>query len=139
LALDHPDSFIYCNWLAVQPFVPFEPLVICLLVSFMTYDNISPLHLTGRTIGTTQPRNRRDWGKQSTARQQGIAFVPLTLESFGGVLGVAVAELRKLAAALARHTGQEEAEACRHLFSRLSILANRIPSFPGAQRDGDRE
>ncbi len=74
--------------------------------------------------------------------------MPLALDSFGGVHEVAVPELRKLAAALARHTGQEEAEACRHLFSRLSvllqrgsatILANRIPVFPDARIDGDRD
>jgi predicted acyl esterase len=52
-------------------------------------------------------------------------WMPLALESFGGVHEVAVAEVRKLAAALARHTGQEEAEACRHLFSRLAILLQR--------------
>jgi hypothetical protein len=56
--------------------------------------------------------------------------------------------VRKLAAAMARHTEQEEAEACRHLFSRLSILlqrgnvailANRIHTFPREQMvlDGD--
>jgi hypothetical protein len=50
-----------------------------------------------------------------------------------------LAEVRKLAAALlARHNGQE-AEACRHLFSRLAIAlqrgksANRIPTFPDPQ------
>jgi hypothetical protein len=85
-------------------------------------------------------------GAAEACRQQGITFVPLAFESLGGVHVVAVAEVRKLAAALARHTGQEEAEACRHLFSRLSIvlqrgnaaiLANRIPSFPDPQTDGD--
>jgi hypothetical protein len=57
-----------------------------------------------------------------------------------------LAEVRKLAAALVRHNGQE-AEACRYLFSRLSIalqrgnstiLANRLPTFPDPQTDGDQ-
>jgi hypothetical protein len=91
---------------------------------------------------------RKVLGAEAACRQQGIAFVPLAFESFGGMHKVALAEVQKLAAALARHTGQEEAEACRHLFSRLSILlqrgnaaiiANRIPTFPDAQIDGDRE
>ncbi len=58
---------------------------------------------------------------------------------------VAVTELGRLAAALARHTGQEEAEALRHLFGRLSILimrgnsalfTNRIPDYPQPEIDG---
>ena len=58
------------------------------------------------------------------------------------------AEGKKLAAALARHTGQEEGEACQHLFSRLSILLqkgnaaillNRIPRYPEGVVDGDQE
>ena len=91
---------------------------------------------------------RRMLVAEVACRQQGIAFVPLAFESFGGMHEVALAEARKLAAALARHTGQEEAEACRHLFSRLSILlqrgntailANRIPNYPDAQIDGVRD
>ena len=91
---------------------------------------------------------RKMGGAAAACRQQGIAFMPLAFESFGGMHEVALAEARKLAAALSRHTGQEEAEACRHLFSRLSILlqrgnavilANRIPSFPGAETDGDSD
>ena len=34
-------------------------------------------------------------------------------------------EVRKLAAALLRHTGQEEGEAQRHLWGRLGILLQR--------------
>ena len=54
----------------------------------------------------------------------------------------------ELAAALARHSGQEEGEACQHLFSRLSILLqkgnaaillNRIPRYPEGVVDGDQE
>ena len=48
-------------------------------------------------------------------------------------------EVRKLGAALARHTGQEESEAIGHLWGRLGvlvqrgnsvILGNRVPSLP---------
>ena len=54
-------------------------------------------------------------------------------------------EIRKLASALARQTGQEEKEARSHLFQRLSILlvrgncalfVNRIPENISADIDG---
>ena len=54
-------------------------------------------------------------------------------------------EVKKLGAALARHTGQEEGEAVSHLWSRLSILlqrgnaailGNRNPAIPRAHIDG---
>ena len=53
--------------------------------------------------------------------------------------------MRKLESALARHTGQDEAEAVSHLWGRLgillqrgnaAILGNRIPALPDPQRDG---
>ena len=56
-----------------------------------------------------------------------------------------VREIRKLAAALARQTGQEEKEAKSHLFQKLSILlvrgngalfVNRIPDSTEAHIDG---
>ena len=52
---------------------------------------------------------------------------------------VAVREVNKLAAALARHNGEDEHVATRHLWQRLAILlqkgntsliVNRIPLFP---------
>ena len=54
-------------------------------------------------------------------------------------------EVKKLGAALARQTGQEEGEVVGHLWGRLSILlqrgnaailGNRNPALPGAQIDG---
>ena len=54
-------------------------------------------------------------------------------------------EVKKLGAALARHTGQEEGEAVSHIWSRMgillqrgnaAILGNRIPALPGALIDG---
>ena len=54
-------------------------------------------------------------------------------------------EVKKLGSALARHTGQEESEAVRHLWGRLAILlqrgnaailGNRVPNFLPPQVDG---
>ena len=61
------------------------------------------------------------------------------------VNSVAEREVRKLGAALARHTGQEEGEAISHLWGRLgvllqrgnaAILGNRVPALPDANIDG---
>ena len=50
-------------------------------------------------------------GAEEECRAQGIAFLPMVAESLGGWHSVAEREVRKLGAALARHTGQEEGEA----------------------------
>ena len=75
----------------------------------------------------------------------GITCIPIVFESLRGVHRKAEAEVRKLASAMARRSGQEEEEASRHSFNRLSILlmksnaaiiSIRILSFPEAQIDG---
>ena len=55
-------------------------------------------------------------------RKQGITFLPLAAESLGGWHEVAVEQIKKLAAALSRQTGQEEQEAKQQLFEKLSVL-----------------
>ena len=66
-------------------------------------------------------------------------------ETFGGWHPEAGRQVKKLGAALARHTGQEEGEAVSHMWSRMGILlqrgnaaifGNRIPNQPGAYIDG---
>ena len=61
----------------------------------------------------------------------------MVAETFGGWDKVAIREIKKLAAAKARHLGNEEGEEVRKAFGRLSILlmrgnsailANRIPT-----------
>ena len=78
-------------------------------------------------------------------RAEGIVFLPLAVETFGGWHKVAEQQVKKLAWALARHNGQEEGEAIGHIWSRLGVLlqrgnaammANRIPSFPAPATDG---
>ena len=77
---------------------------------------------------------------------EGIAFIPLPVETLGAWHKQAAEQLRKLARAQARSTGKEEDESIRHLFQRLSVLLvkgnaalllNRIPSFPLPPVDGD--
>ena len=49
----------------------------------------------------------------------------MVAETFGGWHPGAEREVKKLGAALARHTGQEEGEAISHLWSRMGILLQR--------------
>ena len=78
-------------------------------------------------------------------RRAGLVFVPLVVETLGGWEEQAEVQIKRLEAALARHTGQEEAEKTRHLFQRLAVLLakgnaalflNRVPSHPSAVIDG---
>ena len=89
--------------------------------------------------------SRKIRGAEEDCRSKGIAFLPLAVESLGGWHGVAVKEVKKITSALARHTGQEEDQACRHSWGRLgillqrgnaAILGNRVPTFPAALIDG---
>ena len=85
-------------------------------------------------------------GSGEACRRQGIAFLPMVVESFGGWHEVAEREVRKLGAALACHTDQEESEAIAHLWGRLvvlvqrgnaAILGNRVPSLPDSLIDSN--
>ena len=78
-------------------------------------------------------------------RAAGLVFIPMPVETIGGWHEQTVNQVKKLGSALARHTGQEESEAIRHLSQRLSVLLvkgnaalllNRVPSFPDPDIDG---
>ena len=93
----------------------------------------------------TMAYNRKMQGTAAACRREGMVFIPLPVETLGGWHDQAVQQVKKLRAALSRHTGQEESEAIRHLFQRLSVLLvrgnaalflNRIPSFPATVIDG---
>ena len=88
---------------------------------------------------------RKVRGAGEACLRQGVAFLPMVVESFGGWHEGAVREVERLGAALARQSGQEEEEAVRHLWGKLgmllqrgnaAILANRVPSFPDPAIDG---
>jgi len=108
-------------------------------------DNTMPgaAHTAGHAL--TYAYERKINGAEEECRRQGIAFLPIVAETFGGWHPDAKREVKKLGAALARHTGQDEGEATSHLWSRMSILlqrgnaailGNRIPNQPGAYIDG---
>ena len=85
----------------------------------------------------------KDRNKLSAAaaacQAEGITFIPLVFESLGGWEERAIKELKKLASALARHSGEDEADTWRRLIVRISILlmkgntallSGRIPTSP---------
>ena len=54
-------------------------------------------------------------GAEEECRRQGIAFVSMVAETFGGWHARAEREVKMLGAALSRRIGQEESEAISHL------------------------
>ena len=78
-------------------------------------------------------------GAEEARRRQGLAFLPLVAETFGGWHPSAQREVKKMGSALARDTGQDEAEAVSHVWGRrgnAAILGNRVPALPDPQIDG---
>ena len=61
----------------------------------------------------------------SDCQSKGIIFSPLPAETFGGWHNGAAQYVKKLAGALAIHTGQENAQAVHHLFTRLALLLTK--------------
>ena len=77
---------------------------------------------------------------------EGITFIPLAVESFGGWHGAALDVFSKLGRQLARQLGKEEEEVTRQLRQRLSViltrdnvalLGSRVPPQPPATMDCD--
>ena len=57
--------------------------------------------------------------------RQGITFLPIAVESLGAWHPLAVKEVKKLASAKARHTGEEESVEVNRLFQKLSVALMR--------------
>ena len=78
--------------------------------------------------------------------QEGIVFVPLAVDTFGGWHPAALEVLIKLGKQVARQTGKEEEVAVRQLRQRVSVLltrdnmammGSRTPTVTPATIDGD--
>ena len=83
--------------------------------------------------------------KHGEARREGMVFIPLVVETLGGWEEQADVQIKRLGAALARQTGQEESDKIRHVFQSLAVrlakgnaalFLNRTPSFPNPEVDG---
>ena len=78
-------------------------------------------------------------------RREGLVFVPMPWETLGGWHAETVEQIKKLASAQARQSGEDRSEAIRHLYQKMSVLLtrgnaalllNRQPSFPSPEVDG---
>ena len=74
-----------------------------------------------------------------------MTFLPVALETLGGLHSTAIGQVKKLGAALARKKGCDDREPTSQLFSRLSVtlmrgnallLSGRIPDVMTADVDG---
>ena len=95
--------------------------------------------------GLTVAYDRKMTKAGEECRRAGMVFIPMPMETLGGWHEKTEMQVKKLASALARHTGGEQSETTRHLCQRLSILLargnsalilNRQPNFPTAAEDG---
>ena len=55
-------------------------------------------------------------------RKEGVHFMPLPIETFGGFHEQSVSIINKIGTQLAKHTGRLESEVISHLYQRLGIL-----------------
>ena len=90
---------------------------------------------------------RKVQGVAEACQQQGLVFLPIALETLGGFHKVAVDQVKRIGAAIARNQGSDEKVATRQLFQRLSLtlmrgnaalIVGRKPDvdFVGAEVDG---
>ena len=76
-------------------------------------------HTPGHALKVAHQRKLdKSW---QPCHDQGIVFLPLAVESLGGWHKAAIAEVKKLGSALARHSGEDESITISHLFQQLSI------------------
>ena len=113
---------------------------------------INPLQarLVGQAATTagyalTTAYNRKMTQAGEACRGEGITFVPMPMETLGGWHEATVLQVKKLASAQARQTGEEQSDATRHLYQKLAVLLakgnaalllNRFPAFPSPDIDG---
>ena len=88
----------------------------------------SPLASSNLAAATARPggaldkaydRKMRDTA--DACRQQGLVFLPIALETLGGMHHLAVSQLKRLGSALARHTGSDEREIIGQLIQKISL------------------
>ena len=69
----------------------------------------------------THAYNRKMSNAGVLCRQEGIAFIPVVVESLGGLQPMAVDRLRRLARGVAMKTGELEETAFSNLLNRVSM------------------
>ena len=64
---------------------------------------------------------RKVQGAAAACQEQGLSFLPIAMETLGGLHQVATVQLKRLASALARQAGEDEGTATRQLFQRVAL------------------
>ena len=68
---------------------------------------------------------RKVQGAARACQDQGIAFLPIAIETLGGFHKVAIEQVKRIGVAVARHQGVLETFAVKQLFQRLSLTLMR--------------
>ena len=55
-------------------------------------------------------------------RKEGIVYVPIPMETLGCWHEATTKQVKKVASAQARQTGEEQSEVTRHLYQRMAVL-----------------
>ena len=55
-------------------------------------------------------------------QQEGILFIPIPFETFGGLHQKSISVISKISRALSSQSGKEPSEVSSHLFQRLGVL-----------------
>ena len=87
----------------------------------------------------TKAYTRKVRDTAAACQQQGLVFLPIAVETLGGMHHVAVGQLKKLATALARQSGTDEREVTSHLFMRVSLhlMKGNAALLSSRRPDGD--
>ena len=91
----------------------------------------------GASLEKACQRKVRDTAE--ACRQEGIVFLPFAIETLGGFHPGAIAQVKQLAAALARCKGLEEGEVTSQLFGRLSLTLMRANALMLSTRRQDAD
>ena len=77
----------------------------------------------GHALTTAYAKKWKSYGEQ--CENEGLTFIPLPMDTLGALHTSTIAQIDKLARAVARANGSEEEECVRHLFQRTSIQLTR--------------
>ena len=91
----------------------------------------------GASLDKAVTRKLRD--TEEACRQEGLVFIPFAVETLGGLHASAVAQVKQIAAALARSKGLEESEATSQLFGKVSLTLMRCNAIMLSARQQDSD
>ena len=104
---------------------------------------LSPSNVAGAAAeagsSLTKACQRKVRETAEACRQEGIVFLPFAVETLGGFHSGATAQVKQLAAALARCKGSEEGEVTSQLFGRLSLTLMRANALMLSTRHQDAD